>query len=130
MRIFDVKVNGKNYNVEVEEVSSDSMNSSVQKTNNMNNPSTPDPSPVMINSSPTVDSNAMSGSYVTSPMPGTIIDVKVSVGQTVGKNQVLIILEAMKMENEIVSPCDGKVGLINVKKGDSVNLGDKLVLIK
>ena len=64
---------------------------------------------------------------VNSPMPGNILDVKVSAGQAVQAGDVLVILEAMKMENEIVAPQDGTVASVSVKKGDTVNSGDLLV---
>ena len=57
---------------------------------------------------------------VKAPMPGTILDVKVQAGQSVKKGDVLVILEAMKMENEICAPSDGKITGVNVRKGDSV----------
>ena len=60
-------------------------------------------------------------------MPGTILDVKVSVGQAVKNGDVLCVLEAMKMENEIAAPCDGVVASINVTKGATVNTGDLLL---
>lgn len=63
---------------------------------------------------------AGAGAQVKAPMPGTILDVKVQAGQAVKKGDVLIILEAMKMENEICAPSDGKVTGVNVRKGDSV----------
>ena len=66
------------------------------------------------------------GEKITSPMPGTILDVKVAPGVAVKAGDVLVILEAMKMENEIVAPQDGTVAAVNVKKGDSVNSGDVL----
>ncbi len=62
-------------------------------------------------------------------MPGTILDVKVSVGATVNSGDVLVILEAMKMENEIVAPQAGKVASVNVSKGDSVDAGQVIVTI-
>jgi biotin carboxyl carrier protein len=62
-------------------------------------------------------------------MPGTILKVNVALGDTVKKGQVLLILEAMKMENEIVAPIDGKVEVLNVEKGKSVNARDLLVSI-
>ena len=62
-------------------------------------------------------------------MPGTILDIKVNVGDTVTSGAVLVILEAMKMENEIMAPVAGKVVSINVNKGASVNSGDVLVVI-
>ncbi len=60
-------------------------------------------------------------------MPGTILDVKVAVGATVKKGDTLCVLEAMKMENDIPAPADGKVVAINVSKGASVNAGDVLI---
>ena len=57
-------------------------------------------------------------------MPGTILDVKVSVGQAVKKGDVICVLEAMKMENDIPAPCDGVVASVNVQKGASVSAGD------
>ncbi len=64
---------------------------------------------------------------VTAPMPGTILNIAVAVGDTVKRGQVLLILEAMKMENEIVAPADGTVVSVNVTSGTSVNAGDLLV---
>ena len=60
-------------------------------------------------------------------MPGNILDVKVAAGASVKAGDVLVILGAMKMENEIVAPQDGTVASINVHKGDTVNSGDTLV---
>ena len=60
-------------------------------------------------------------------MPGTILDVKVSNGQAVKKGDVLCVLEAMKMENEIMAPRDGSVASVNVNKGAAVNTGDVLL---
>ena len=62
-------------------------------------------------------------------MPGTILDVKVAAGQAVKKGDILVILEAMKMENEIMAPQDGTVASVPAKKGDSVNPGDLLAVI-
>jgi biotin carboxyl carrier protein len=64
---------------------------------------------------------------IKAPMPGNIIDVKVSQGQAVKKGDVLVILEAMKMENEIMAPRDGVVASVNVTKGATVNTGDVLL---
>ena len=63
------------------------------------------------------------------PMPGTILDVKVSVGDSVSSGSVLCILEAMKMENEIVAPQDGTVASVNVSKGDSVEAGQVIITL-
>lgn len=69
------------------------------------------------------------GGAVVSPMPGTILDVKVSVGQAVKEGDLLFILEAMKMENEIFAESSGTVSSIAVQKGASVNPGDTLCVI-
>jgi len=63
------------------------------------------------------------------PMPGTILDVKVAVGQDVKEGDVVAILEAMKMENEIYAPCSGKVAQVIATKGSSVATGDPIVTI-
>ena len=69
---------------------------------------------------------AQGGTPVNAPMPGTILDVKVSAGQSVKKGDVICVLEAMKMENDIPAPQDGVIASINVQKGASVNAGDVL----
>ena len=69
------------------------------------------------------------GKTITSPLPGVIIDVCVKEGQAVKKGQKLAVLEAMKMENEILAECDGTVSSIMVKKGDSVLEGANIVSI-
>jgi biotin carboxyl carrier protein len=63
-------------------------------------------------------------------MPGTILDIKVAPGQSVAEGDVLLILEAMKMENEIVAPQGGVVDAILTAKGTSVNAGDGLISLK
>ena len=69
------------------------------------------------------------GETINAPMPGTILDVKVSNGQAVKKGDVLMILEAMKMENEIMAPCDGTVSSV-IAKGTSVESGTLLCAIQ
>jgi biotin carboxyl carrier protein len=77
-----------------------------------------------------VTSDNITGESVKSPMPGTILDIKVNVGAKVKKGQLLLILEAMKMENEIFAPVDGTVSQITVSKGSTVSTNDILMAIQ
>lgn len=70
------------------------------------------------------------GETVVSPLPGTVLDVKVNVGDSVKLGQVVVVLEAMKMETEVVAGCDGVVESILVKKGDAVDTDAALVVLK
>jgi biotin carboxyl carrier protein len=63
-------------------------------------------------------------------MPGTVLDIKVAEGDAVTSGQVLMILEAMKMENEIMAPADGVVASVEVAKGASVNSGDIMIVLE
>lgn len=72
---------------------------------------------------------AAGATSVTAPMPGTILDIKVSQGQAVKKGDTVCVLEAMKMENDIPAPADGVVASINVQKGASVSANDVLVTL-
>lgn len=72
---------------------------------------------------------AVSGTVVSSPLPGNVLAIEVNPGEAVRAGQVLVLIEAMKMENEIVAPCDGVVKQILVNKGAVVATGDKLLVI-
>lgn len=131
MRKFNVNVNGQNYVVEVEEVSAGipaSAPAPVAPAPVAAPVAAPVPAPAPAPAAPAVAAPA-DGVKLTSPMPGTINDVKVATGAAVKKGQTLFILEAMKMENDIVSPADGTV-TVTVSKGASVNSGDLLAVIK
>ena len=123
---YKITVNGKLYDVSVEEVGeilgdvqasktiSTFVNTDNANTNNNNNEKQISNKP---QDSIPIDENAIS---IKAPMPGTILSFNVSVGDTVSEGQVLAILEAMKMENELVAPASGKVKSIHVEKGSSV----------
>ncbi len=89
-------------------------------------PAAATPAPAAPASAPAVTG---AGEAVNAPMPGTILKVNVSQGQAVKEGQVLCVLEAMKMENEIMAPKSGTVTQVVVSKGSSVNTGDALVVI-
>lgn len=132
IKSYNIKVNGNTYNVEVEEVGSASSNATAPRAEvpRAAAPTTPKPATPVAAPAPKPAAPAPAGgTSITSPMPGTINDVRVKVGDKITKGQVLIILEAMKMENEIVASCDGTVSAVNVTKGASVNVGDVLVSI-
>jgi glutaconyl-CoA/methylmalonyl-CoA decarboxylase subunit gamma len=79
---------------------------------------------------PQAELNSGAGETIKAPMPGTIFDIKVATGTAVKAGDVILILEAMKMENEITAPKDGIVAQISVAKGASVNTGDVLAVIQ
>ncbi len=78
---------------------------------------------------PAVAPVSADGTQVKAPMPGTILAVKKNVGEAVKAGDVIVVLEAMKMENDIVAPCDGTVKSINAPKGSTVNTDDVLAVI-
>ena len=113
MRKFNISVNGKKYEVEVEEVGGASAPVSAPKS------AAPAPKPAApAAAKPAAKAAPPAGSTVVkAPMPGTIVSIKVNAGDTVKKGDVLVILEAMKMENEIMAPQDGKVVAVNTSNG-------------
>ena len=78
---------------------------------------------------PAVAPVSADGTQVKAPMPGTILAVKKNVGEAVKAGDVIVVLEAMKMENDIVAPCDGTIKSINAPKGTTVNTDDVLAVI-
>ena len=127
MRKFNITVNGVAYEVEVEEVAAGE--STAPKTAPVAAAPKAAPAAKPAAAPKAAAAPVAAGTKVNAPMPGTILDVKVSQGKAVKKGDILLILEAMKMENEILSPQDGTVAQVNVSKGASVNSGDVLVVL-
>ena len=115
MKVYKVKVNGKVYEVELESVKeSDAKIETPVKS---------------AQAAPAAPVSGGAGKDLVAPMAGTILDVKVNVGQTVKVGDVICILEAMKLENEVVADCDGVVKSIAVTKGAVVKNGQLIAKI-
>ncbi|MDI3501285.1 MAG: glutaconyl-CoA/methylmalonyl-CoA decarboxylase subunit gamma, partial [Thermoanaerobacter sp.] len=125
MKKFKVTVNGKVYEVEVEEIKDKDEISNIIQTATVSQPKvTATQATFQPVSKAEAPSSADKGSKIISaPMPGTILDVKVKEGDRVKRGDVVVILEAMKMENEIMAPEEGVIASIHVSKGSSVNTG-------
>ncbi|MEE1516358.1 MAG: biotin/lipoyl-containing protein [Lachnospiraceae bacterium] len=122
MKNYRITVNGNVYDVSVEELNGNVATVPVVQT------STPVAAPKV--TKPVAASAPAGAVTITSPMPGKIISVKVSVGAAVKKGDILMILEAMKMENEIQAEYSGRVLSINVAEGEKVGIGTELVTIE
>lgn len=122
MRKFRCNVNGNAYDVEIEEITDGAEVSAATVAPK----AASKPAPA---AKPAAKKTTGAGTKVTAPMPGTILKVNVAEGDTVTKGQAIMVLEAMKMENDIPAPVDGKVTSLLVKKGDSVNSSDVLATI-
>ena len=109
MKKYKVNVNGTAYEVEIEEMTG---------------------APTVAAAPVAAPAASGAGESITSPMPGNILAVNVAAGDMVKKGQVLMVLEAMKMENEIMAPQDGKVTSVAVAKGAAVESGALLCTIQ
>lgn len=135
MRKFNIKVNGQAYEVEVEEVAGGFAPAPVVPVAAAPAPavapvSAPAPEKAEVKAAPAPAPVAApaGGTQLKAPMPGTVIDFKATNGAAVKKGQTVLILEAMKMENEIVAPVDGVITFV-ASKGASVNTDDLLAVI-
>lgn len=144
MKNYKLKINGNDYNVDINEVEGQEIKLDVNGTSyvvtvdqEIKQQPKPVARPVAATSqvapaaSGTVQksNSPAAGNKVTTPLPGTILDVFVNVGDSVKSGQTVVLLEAMKMENNIEADCDGTVKEVKVRKGDSVLEGDVLVVI-
>ena len=114
----DVMVNGQSYSVEIADA---------QAASEAGKPAS---APAVTATAPAPAAKPAAGGAVKSPLPGVVLDIQVAVGDRVGTGQRLMILEAMKMENDIVAPVDGKVVALYVKEGDSVESNSKIASIE
>ena len=119
MKKYNITVNGTTYEVIVEEAGS--------VASAPISPVYSAPAKTTATSTKNATPAPAGGNKVTAPMPGTILDIKVTPGQSVKKGDVVCVLEAMKMENDIPAPCDGVVSSINVQKGASVAVNEVLI---
>lgn len=141
MKKFNVTVNGKTYAVEVEEVGAGQggftyqpvqqapVQTPVQQAPAQSAPAPAPKAPVQQIQKEAAVAAPAGGELMSAPMPGTILDILVTEGQTVKKGEIILILEAMKMENEITSPVDGVVSKIYTSKSAIVNAGDPMLTI-
>ena len=124
MKKYNITVNGTTYEVVVEEVGGAASAPAAPVF------SAPAAAPIAAPAAPKAQAPANAGATsVTAPMPGTILEIKVSQGQSVKKGDTVCVLEAMKMENDIPAPTDGTVASINVQKGSSVNANDVIITL-
>lgn len=132
MRKFVVNVNGNSYEVEVEEVGetvSNAVSAPVTAPAPVQAPKAVAPAPAAAPSPAPKAQGSVGSVKISAPMPGTILDVKVKVGDSVKKGDLIVILEAMKMENEILCPQDATIASVNVTKGQQVNSGDVILTL-
>ena len=123
MRKFNITVNGKTYEVDVEEVGG------AQAPAPAVAPAAAPAAPKAASAAKPAAAPVAGATVVKAPMPGTVVSIKVNAGDKVTKDTLVAVLEAMKMENEIFAGVDGTVAAINANAGDSVNTGDALVSI-
>lgn len=123
---YKVTLNDKTYEIEVENGKALLLDEYKAKAPVAAAPQAAISAPAAAKAAPQVNA---SGTTVSAPLPGNVMTIKVSEGQSVKAGDILVIIEAMKMENEVLAPCDGVVKQIVVSKGASVATGDTLLVI-
>lgn len=119
---FRIVVDGVEHFVEVEEIKGEQKEAAPRRANPRAQAPAPAPAPA-----PAAAPAPSAAGGITAPLQGTVLDIPVQAGQAVKAGDILVIIEAMKMENEIVAPGDGTVDTISVNKGDVVRAGDLLL---
>lgn len=122
MKRYNITVNGTAYDVTVEETDGSAAPVAAPAA-------APAPKKAAAPAAPAAPAGAQGGVKISAPMPGTIVDVKLAVGAKVTNGTVIAVLEAMKMENDVVASCDGTIASINVTKGQSVETGTLIATI-
>ena len=123
MKAYTITVNGTAYEVEVEE-----KGGAVAAAPRAAAPRAAAPAPKAA-PAPAAAPVAAGAATVTAPMPGKVLEVKCKAGDAVKSGQVLLILEAMKMQNEIMAPADGTIADVRVSAGSTVNTGDVMIVM-
>ena len=129
MKKFNITVNGTAYEVEVEEVRAGGAAAPAAAPRAAAPAPAPAAAPAAPAAAPAAPTKAAGAGEQSVDAPSKIIEVKVSVGQAVKAGDTLLILEAMKMQNEIAAPADGTVKAVNVSAGQSVKVRESLVIL-
>ncbi len=147
MKEFKYKINGNPYSVKVLNIDNNIIEMEVNGTacvvelekksnelsgiSRLHTPKAPAPTPSSIETKPVTRTASSTGkNIIKSPLPGIILEIRCNIGDTVKKGQTLMILEAMKMENNILASEDGKVTEISVRQGESILEGTQLIVIE
>ena len=135
MKEFNITINGESYVVGIEELEGGPSTGALHTTTAKAAPAAKAAAPA-VKAAPEAKAAkasapvAAGAATVKAPMPGKIISIAVSAGQSVKRGDVLLILEAMKMQNEISAPADGKVSTVQVSAGQSVKPGEVLIVLE
>jgi biotin carboxyl carrier protein len=130
LRKFRIKINEKEYMVEMKEFGAPAVAAAPVQAAPVQAAPVAAPAAAPAAPTPAPVSGSGEGEPITAPMPGKILDIKVNVGDVVTENQVLAVLEAMKLENEIVAPRAGTITAVLATKGAPIDVGQPIVTIQ